>query len=90
MTAPVINNLLLPVKTILVLPDEGTLPTTGMIFRRSSEGGGHFSAIANGNSGPVKEFTHVLFVRDMTTEVNVDGVEYLSMHISAVVGLIPE
>ncbi len=90
MAAPTIDNLLLPGNTILVLPDEGALPTTGRIFRRSSEGGGHFSTVANGNSGPVKEFTHVLFVRDMTTEVNIDGVEYLSMHISAVVGLIPE
>ncbi len=90
MAAPIINNLLLPGNTILVLPDEGSLPTTGKIFRWSSEGGGHFLTVANGNSGPVGEFTHILFVREMTTEVNINGVEYLAMYINAVVGLIPD
>ncbi|GAG59776.1 unnamed protein product, partial [marine sediment metagenome] len=34
--------------------------------------------------------THILFAKEMATEVNVDGVEYMAMHEHAVVGLIPD
>lgn len=82
MASPVINNLILPGSRLLVLPDEGDKPTTGVIFRRSVQGGGRFK----GEDGS----DHVLFCPAMTTEVNVDGVEYLAMQETAVVGLIPE
>ncbi len=89
MAAPVINDLILPRNSVLVLPDPGELPTTGVIVRRSSEGGGKFES-SNRTDGPLISYDHVLFVREMTTEVDVDGVEYLAMNQNAVVGLIPD
>lgn len=91
MAAPVINNLLLPGRRILVSPD-GPDPeeaTTGVIYRRSSKGGGHFTGQPAGEAVSVSS-GHVLFVREMTTEVVVGGTEYLAMHENAVVGLVPE
>ncbi len=94
--AVTINNLLLPDNRILVLPDEGDNPTTGMliptgtIFRRSTMGGGHFMVGSGDGIGKESEYSHVLFVREMTAEVTVNEVEYLAMHSDAVVGLIPE
>lgn len=89
MAAPVIDDLLLPINTVLVLPD-AVDATTGVVTKRSSEGGGHFRTVANGNSGPIQEYSHILYVKEMSTEVNIESVEYLVMHESAVVGLIPD
>ena len=85
MATPVHNDLLLPLGTILVLVDGGS-ETTGTIFRRSAMGGGHFKA----STDPIIESDHILFVVDMATEVEVDGVEYMAMGSDAVVGIIPE
>jgi len=82
MAAPIINDLVLPNNRILVLPDG---ETTGTIFRRSAQGGGKFK----GSADPEIESAHVLFVKEMTTEVQIDDVKYLAMHVNAVVGLIP-
>ena len=90
MTTPEIDNLLLPDNRILVLPDEGDKPTTGTICYRSTMGGGHFRVGAGNGLGVEVEYDHVLFVREMTSEVEVNEVEYLAMHESAVVGLIPD
>lgn len=82
MAAPVINNIALPVSRVLVTPD-GPDPeeaTTGIVFRNSAQGSSSFGAVGS----------HVLYVREMTTEVVVDSVEYLAMHESAIVGIIPE
>ena len=88
MAAPIIDNLLLPVKCILVLPDDGS-ETTGTIFKTSAMGGGIFiSPLVQMQEVPATHH-HVLFVKEMSTEVNVNGIEYLAMHESAVVGLIP-
>lgn len=84
-----IDNLVLPKNTILVLPDEGDKPTTGTIFRHSEMGGARFHDADASIGGPT-ENTHVLFVKEMTTDVKIDGVDYLAMHENAVVGLIPD
>lgn len=86
---PIINNLILPDNRILVLPDEGS-DTTGIIFRRSTMGGGHFVVGSGGGLGGENEYDHVLFAEYMATEVEMNGVEYLAMHTNAVVGLIPD
>lgn len=88
MAIPVINNLVLPNNTIIVLLDEDS-QTTGTVVERSPMGGGRFRAITGGVGGSDLEYDHVLFAKEMATEVEVDGVEYLAMHQSAVVGLIP-
>lgn len=82
-----INDLVLPYNTILVLPDDGS-ETTGVIFRRSPMGGGVFKVAFGGIGGSEIEYEHILFVKEMATEVEVDGVEYMAMHENAVVGLI--
>lgn len=87
MAAPEINNLVLPNGTILVLEDVSGA-TTGTITRHSKMGGCRFHDQDVGTGTP-PENTHILFVREMVTEVIVDGVEYLAMHANAVVGLIP-
>lgn len=81
MATPVHNDLVLPGSRILVLLDEQS-ETTGVIFRRSPKGGGHFTI---GN----EESDHVLFVPEMSTVVEIDGQEYQAMHTNAVVGIIP-
>lgn len=89
MAVPVIDNLLLPVKCILVLPDEGS-ETVGVIVKASEMGGGRFNSVfVQAQSMPTLH-THILFIKEMATEVNVDGIEYLAMHECAVVGLIPD
>ena len=85
-----INNLVLPDLRILVLPDDGDKPTTGVILQRSTSGGGHFRVGVGNGLGVETEYSHVLFVREMTAEVEVDGVVYLAMNENAVVGLIPD
>lgn len=89
MATPVINELLLPDNRILVLPDPGENPTTGTIFQRSTMGGGRFLVGSGGGLGGESEYNKVLFIREMTTEVEIDGVEYLAMSADAIVGLIP-
>ena len=42
-----------------------------------------------GSSNPEITSDHVLFCKEMATEVEVDGVEYMAMHVNAVVGVIP-
>ena len=89
MTAPIINDLLLPKNIVLVLPDEGEQSTTGTITNRSEQGGGHFESSAVTSGAPMS-YDHVLFVREMATEVNINDVEYFAMSECAVVGLIPD
>jgi co-chaperonin GroES (HSP10) len=88
MAAPTIDNIMLPTHTILVLPDAPDA-TTGVVFRRSKMGGGRFQGM-NGSAVPIPESSHVLFVKEMATEVNVNGVEYLAMYERAIVGLIKD
>lgn len=84
MAAPIINDLLLPTGVVLILPDAPDA-STGVVVRRSQTGGGFFKG---GN--PIVESSHVLYIKDgQTTEVEIDGVEYLSMSEQAVVGIIP-
>lgn len=86
MATPIHNDLILPTNRILVLPDEGENPTTGVLFRKSEINGGRFV----GSVTPLLENAHILFVREMATEVEIDDVKYMAMHINAVVGLIPD
>ncbi len=81
MASPTIDNLVLPVGRVLVTPDDPDPEeaTTGVVFSKSAQGSSSFGAVGS----------HVLFVKEMTTEVEVNGVEYLAMHESAIVGLIP-
>ncbi len=88
MAAPVINNVLLPIFCVLVLPDAPD-STTGVIVRVSGSGGGKFMSPDVQTEEYPDTHTHVLFVKEMSTEVNIDSVEYLAMHSNAVVGLIP-
>lgn len=81
MATPVHNDLVLPSSRVLVLLDEQS-ESTGVIFRKSPKGGGHFT-IGNEISD------HVLFVPEMSTVVEVDSQEYQAMHINAIVGVIP-
>ena len=90
MATPIINNLKLPDGRILVLPDEGDQTSTGAISQRSPSGGGHFRVGSGTGLGPEQEYAHILFCREMATEVEVDDVGYLAMHQNAVVGLIPD
>lgn len=85
MATPIINELALPSSRILVLPDEQS-ESTGVIFRRSALGGGFFK----GSSDPEISSDHVLFIKEIATPVEIDEVEYLAMHVNAVVGIIPE
>lgn len=82
MATPVINNLVLPVGRVLVIPDDPDPEeaTTGIVFACSAQGSSAFGAVGS----------HILFVKEMTTEVVVNGEEYLAMHEEAIVGLIPE
>ncbi len=84
MATPVINNLILPSNRILVLLDEDS-ETTGVISHKSLQGGGLFI----GSYNPIIESAHVLFCKEMATKVEVDEVEYMAMHIDAIVGVIP-
>jgi len=84
MATPVINDLALPSSRILVLLDEDS-ETTGIIFRRSAQGGGFFK----GSSDPEIESNHILFNKEMATPVEIDDIEYMAMHVNAVVGVIP-
>ena len=84
MATPVVNNLVLPGNRILVLLDGGS-ETTGIIFQVSSRGGGQFV----GSFNPEAESTHILFVKEMATPVEIDDIEYMAMHVNAVVGVIP-
>ena len=86
MATPTINNLVLPRGTLLVDPDGDSTSTTGVIFLRSTEGGGHF----RGSATPSIETDHILFVNSLATPVIVNGTTYVAIHESAVVGLIPE
>jgi len=85
MATPVVNDVALPNDRILVLPDEGNQPSTGVIFRRPVSGGNFW--MDNGNLET--RYNRVLFVREMAAEVLIDDTEYLAMHTDAVVGLIP-
>ena len=89
MATPIIDNLLLPNNRILISPDEGETPSTGTIYRRSEMGGGHFVVSVPGRN-PVVEGERVLFVREMATEVEINGIEYMAMCQDAIVGIIPE
>jgi len=84
MATPVINNLVLPGSRILVLLDVGS-KTTGVIFRRSEQGGGFFK----GATLPEIESAHILFIKEGATPVEIDSIEYMAMHVNAVVGIIP-
>lgn len=87
MATPVHNDLVLPLGRVLVLPDgPAGSSTTGVVFRRSAQGGGRFKA----SSDPEITSNHLLYARDMATVVEIDGIEYMAMHEHAVVGLIPE
>lgn len=81
MAGPIINNLILPLSRILVIPDDPDPEeaTTGIVFSKSAQGSSAFCGVDS----------HVLFIKGMTTEVVVDEVEYLAMHESAIVGEIP-
>ena len=81
-----INDLVLPNGAILVLPDDGSA-TSGTIVRTSPMGGGHFIVSFGGIGGIETEYTNVLFVKEMATEVTIDGVEYLAMHQSALLAI---
>ena len=84
MATPIINDLVLPSSRILVLLDVGS-ETSGIIFRRSAQGGGFFK----GSSDPEIESDHILFAKEMGSPVEIDDVEYVAMHVNAVVSVIP-
>lgn len=84
MATPVHNDLVLPSSRILVLLDVDST-TTGVISRRSTLGGGFFK----GGSDPEVESDRVLFVKEMATAIEIDEIEYMVMHVNAVVGIIP-
>lgn len=87
MATPVINNLLLPNHRVLVLPDE-TGATTGTIEQVADLGSVKLDTKGT-YEYPTDVGRRILFIREMATEVEVNGVEYLAMHEDAVVGLIP-
>lgn len=89
MATPIINNLVLPHNCILVELDADS-QTTGTIIRRSMMGGGQFKAVSDNGSGPEISYDHVLFCKELATEIEIEGLEYLVMHQSSVVGLIPD
>ena len=86
MAAPVINNLILPKTALLVLPDDGEQPTTGVVVDTPIAGSSQF--YTGTYDHPADVGSRVLFVREMTTEVEIDEVEYLAMPVHAIVGLI--
>ena len=88
MATPIINDLVLPDHRIFVLLDADS-QTTGTIVGRSPAGGGIFKVAFGGVGGSDRTYDHVLFIKEMATPVEVDGIEYMAMHQSAVVGLIP-
>ncbi|GAF78485.1 unnamed protein product, partial [marine sediment metagenome] len=51
----------------------------------------HYHVIRNGHSeSETGAYNRVLYVKEMATEVDIDGVEYLAMNEDAIVGLIPD
>ena len=42
-----------------------------------------------GSYNPGVESAHVLFAKEMGSPVEIDDVEYVAMHVNAVVGVIP-
>lgn len=88
MVAPVIDDMLLPVCRLLVLLDEES-ETTGTIVRVSAMGGGRFDSTYIQAQTQPAQHARILFVKEMATEVTIDGVEYRAMTEGAVVGLIP-
>lgn len=86
MVAPQIDNLILAASNrVLIKPDAGDNPTTGVIVRRSNVGCGLFQI-----SDVISNYDHVLFIPELAIEVNIDGEELLIMHVTAVMGLIPD
>ena len=94
MATPIINNLVLHAGRCLIRVDEDS-NTTGVIFKVSESG---FRRLVEGQ--PIPEngtpqpsaipYAHVLFIKESSTEVEVNGVEYLAMHQNNIVGLIPD
>jgi len=89
MATPIINDLVLADGRIFVLLDADS-QTTGTIAGRSPMGGGVFKVAFGGVGGSDRMYDHVLFIKEMATPVEVDGIEYMAMHETAVVGLIPD
>ena len=91
MATPVIDNLILPVNRCLVLADEDS-KTTGVIFRKSAQGFFRLEqgqALIDEQQSPAVPYDHVLFIKEGAVEVEINGVEYLCMHQSNIVGVIP-
>jgi len=88
MAAPIINNLMLFKTAVLILPDKGNNVTTGTVARTAVTGSANLFTTA-ALEHPSDVGTHVLFVRNMSTEVEIDEVEYLAMPIGAIVGITP-
>ncbi len=76
----IVNNTTLTLikKCILVLPDEGDKLSTGIVTQKTDDS--NFVAVND----------HVLFVRKMAAEVELNGIKYLAMHEDAVAGLITD
>ncbi len=94
-TTPVINNIILPLNVLLILPDSVGASTGVVVRRELSDDIPHIkehliSYDKNGNIIYVSLLNnHVLFVNNMSEEVKIDGTKYKVVHITGIVGNIP-
>ena len=79
-----LSDFVLPVHNVLiVLPDEGEKPNTGTIVRNSASMGGLFI-----DEVPYVMDNHVIFIKEATVGIELDGTNYLLMHKSAIMGAV--
>jgi hypothetical protein len=92
---PIIDNIVLPAGRCLVLTDLGS-KVTGVIFRKSEQGfvrlekGQPIPEDPNDPQPPPIPYSKVLFLKKGIVKVEVNGVEYLAMHQSNIVGINPD
>ncbi len=77
---------------LLVLLDEGK-DDRGVVFQ--SNLGGYCGLVVPGDPPedpmpPAESYSHIIFVKEMATEVEIDDVSYQAMHRNAIVGVIPD
>ena len=79
----------------MVLLDEGST-NTGTVFQSDLAGYRGFThpiAVPEDPDSPylpVESYDHVVFVKEMATEVEIDDVSYQAMHRNAVIGVITD
>ena len=79
---------------LLILPDTGK-DDRGVIYK-SNLGGWRCLEISPEPTEPgefspqIENYNHIIFIKEMATEIEIDGVTYLAMHRNAIVGILTD